>query len=247
MEQGFGRLSLATHRLILVNSTRNIFFATLVFSILSLGLLNSSWLNQEVMYALSNHNNSLSLPPTSYNKSSEAIIKVPKIHVRAPIVVNEQQTDARSVSQALRSGVLLYGNSSKPGLNGNTVIVGHSSGMPLAPGKYKWVFTLLDKLKTGDKIVLSYQGLNYVYTVQSKTVVSPNNSAVLQPTKSSTLSLITCTPVGTNKNRLVVRAGLDKNSQELAQKKSLPTNKHAIEGSVDRGRVLISLLKSTYN
>jgi hypothetical protein len=80
--------------------------------------------------------------------------------------------------------------------------------MPWTPGVYKFVFTLLDKLQAGDEIIVDYNGTRYIYRINSTEVVSPDNINVLKPTdpKKHSLELITCTPVGTSKNRLVVHA-----------------------------------------
>ncbi|MBX6334559.1 class D sortase [Candidatus Saccharibacteria bacterium] len=138
--------------------------------------------------------------------SAPSRIVIPAIEVDAPVIFDEPSTVEWKVQLALRRGVVHYGTTGMPGQSGNMVLVGHSSGAPWAPGDYKWVFTLLDKLEKGDEIKVSYQGIDYIYRVTRKQVVKPEDLTVLDQTAQPMLSLITCTPVGTSKNRLVVQA-----------------------------------------
>jgi hypothetical protein len=85
-------------------------------------------------------------------------------------------------------------------------IFGHSSNDWWQPGNYKQIFVLLDKLKAGDQIEITYQSKRYTYEVTGSRVVLPTAMSVLDPTSSPTLTLITCTPIGTSLKRLVVTA-----------------------------------------
>lgn len=146
-------------------------------------------------------------PAPKPDPSKPASVIIPSIDVNAPVVFDEPATVEWKVQLALRRGTVHYGDTAVPGQSsGNVVIVGHSSGQPWAPGDYKWVFTLLDKVKVGDQVQINYQGIAYVYQVTDTVVVDPTDASVLAPTDKPTLSLVTCTPVGTSKNRLVVRA-----------------------------------------
>lgn len=138
--------------------------------------------------------------------ASQSEIIIPAIKAKAPVVY-ETSTDSGSIAYTLRSGVVHYGTTALPGEKGNIAIFGHSSGVAWAPGDYKFVFTLLEKLQDGQQITLDYKGVRYVYVVTGKQVVAPTDMSVLNSKDSqSELSLITCTPVGTSKNRLVVHA-----------------------------------------
>jgi sortase A len=132
---------------------------------------------------------------------------LPSIGVEAPIVFEPSYAEWK-VQLALREGVDHYGTTANPGQPGNMVILGHSSGVAWAPGKYKFVFTMLDKLKQNQPIYVDYHGTRYTYKVTEMFVVPPTDGTVLQPTTTPTLTLITCTPVGTSKNRLIVKAEL---------------------------------------
>ncbi len=146
-------------------------------------------------------------PAPKPDPNKPATIEIPSIGVNAPVIFSETTTVEWRIQIALRSGTVHYGTTAVPGQNtGNVVIIGHSSGQPWAPGDYKWVFTLLNQVKVGDQIQINYQGIPYIYQVTDTRVISPDDTSVLNQTDSPTLSLITCTPVGTSKNRLVVHA-----------------------------------------
>ena len=135
-------------------------------------------------------------------------LTIPSINVVVPIELDQGSAEWQ-IQIALRSGVVHYDNSANPGQPGNVAIFGHSSGQPWAPGKYKFVFTLLDKVKPGDLIYIDYQGTRYTYKMSGSQVVDPTDVAVLQASgkpDQHQLALITCTPVGTSKSRLVVHA-----------------------------------------
>jgi LPXTG-site transpeptidase (sortase) family protein len=133
-------------------------------------------------------------------------VLIPSIEVKAPVIY-ESSTNNADIAYDLRSGTVHYGSTALPGEKGNVVIFGHSSGLTWAPGNYKFVFTLLNKLHAGQQITLDYKGTRYVYVVSSSQVVPPTDMKILDSTGSqSELTLITCTPVGTSTNRLAVHA-----------------------------------------
>ena len=179
------------------------------------GILNFPWIVVQLQYHLSHHNkasvalkvatpNSTALQP---DPSVPAQLIIPAINVHAPVVFDEPSRTEWRVQVALRRGVLHYGDTAVPGQTaGNVVIFGHSSGVAWEPGNYKWVFTLLDKLRPGDQVEILYQNIPYRYVVTGSTVVNPSDTAITAETAFPELTLVTCTPVGTSTNRLVVHA-----------------------------------------
>jgi sortase A len=117
-----------------------------------------------------------------------------------------QVVDEPSVQKALERGVLHFANTSLPGTKGNMVLVGHSSNSVWEPGDYKFVFALLDRLDAGDKIYVTFEGQRFTFIVNGEKVVSPSDVSVLSQTQKPTITLITCTPVGTAISRLVITA-----------------------------------------
>ncbi len=171
------------------------------------GLLNSQWVIAQVQYRTTQPtpDSSFVINTSAPNRTS-VNLSIPKINVNAPVIYDEKSYDDDKILVALRSGVVHYGTTAMPGQAGNIVVVGHSSGQPWAPGDYKFVFTMLDKLVTGDRIILDYEGTRYIFKVTGSKVVKPTEMSVTNPTDQPQLTLITCTPVGTMRDRLVITA-----------------------------------------
>lgn len=173
-----------------------------------LGLLNGQWLVAQAQYRLTKPVSvtNLSTQPVTNNPDAQPQLFIPKLNLTAPIITSERSYDQAKVQLALQKGVVQYGGSADPGQDGNLVVIGHSSGQLWAPGDYKFVFTLLDKLTNDDRIFVDFKGQRFIYRVKSLKVVPPTDLSVLQPSDEPRLTLITCTPVGTSKNRLIVIA-----------------------------------------
>lgn len=135
----------------------------------------------------------------------EPVLSIPKINVSAPIVFAKSNAEA-AIQKDLESGVVHYANTAMPGTNGNSVIFGHSSNDWWEPGNYKFVFVLLDKLVIGDTLTINYNSQQYMYEVIETKVVPPTDLSVLNSNGIAEVTLITCTPPGTNWKRLIVRA-----------------------------------------
>ncbi|MBI2589792.1 sortase [Candidatus Berkelbacteria bacterium] len=138
----------------------------------------------------------------------ENILLVPKIKARAPIVWRSS-SDEKIMLENLQSGVAHYGFTALPNEEtGNVFITGHSSYYWWDKGKYKTVFALLDKLVAGDQALIQFENKVYVYEVRDSVVVKPADVSVTDATEKPILSLMTCVPVGTSLNRLIVRFDL---------------------------------------
>lgn len=141
--------------------------------------------------------------------SSDPKLIIPKINIDVPVVY-DVGPDYDSQMKAMEQGVAYFGipgANSKPGQIGNTVLSGHSSNDIIDPGSYKFIFAQLDRLNKSDTIYINYNGVRYTYTVTKKEVVAPTEvSKLVYPTDKPVLTLITCTPLGTSLNRLLVTA-----------------------------------------
>lgn len=133
------------------------------------------------------------------------IIIIPKINVEVPVIYDVPTIEEKQILAGLDRGVVHYPTTPMPGQIGNVVIVGHSANNIFNRGKYKYVFSLLNRMQEGDTFMLHYYGQRYVYKVYSKKIVKPTEISVLGPAeRTSTATLITCDPPGTALNRLVV-------------------------------------------
>lgn len=154
---------------------------------------------------------------------SDNRIIIPDINQNVPIVSvssesllkRDWKALEREMQTALQDGVVHYPGTSVPGQKGNIVVTGHSSYFPWDPGRFKDVFALLHSVKIKDQIVVYYNQKKYVYVVSNIRVVLPEDIEVLKQTPNDQLTLITCTPVGTNLKRLIVTAVPLKDYQEL--------------------------------
>ena len=148
-------------------------------------------------------------PLTTTAVSSDPKLIIPKINVDVPVVY-DVTPDYDAQMKAMEQGVAYFGipgANSKPGQIGNTVLSGHSSNDIIDPGSYKFIFAQLDRLNKGDAVYVNYNGVRYTYTVTKKEVVTPTEvSKLVYPTDKPVLTLITCTPLGTSLNRLLVTA-----------------------------------------
>ncbi|MDD2916767.1 MAG: class E sortase [Candidatus Gracilibacteria bacterium] len=142
-------------------------------------------------------------------------IIIPKIGKNIPLV--DVRLDAgfdfdhieNIFMQELEKGVVRYPGTAKPGENGNTFIFGHSSNYPWVKGEYNSVFALLDELSFGDEIIVYYNQKKFTYIIREKKVIKPGNVKILDRDEGKKeLSLMTCWPIGTTLNRLIVFAEL---------------------------------------
>jgi sortase A len=148
-------------------------------------------------------------PTTNVIVSQDPKLIIPKINVDVPVNYDAGPSyDAQM--EAMKNGVAYFGipgANSKPGQIGNTVIAGHSSNDVIDQGDYKFIFARLDALVPGDTIYINYQGTRYVYSVTKKEVVKPTDvQALIYTTNKPVITLLTCTPIGTSLNRLLVTA-----------------------------------------
>ena len=149
-------------------------------------------------------------PSTTTSVSAEPKLIIPKISTEVPIVWDANAADQNSLNTAMDKGVAWFninGASARPGEAGNFVLSGHSSNDWLDKGDYKFIFARLDQLNEGDTIYVNYNSTRYTYQVTGKQVVKPTNVAALtQTTTKPILTLVTCTPLGTAIDRLLVFA-----------------------------------------
>lgn len=97
--------------------------------------------------------------------------------------------------------------SSQPGNKGNTVIIAHR--FKYLPPRTDTFFNL-DKVKVGDKIIVNQKDASYRYTVVETKIVDKTDRSILLSTSDYRITLVTCTPLWTSRQRLVVIGKLDK-------------------------------------
>ena len=144
-------------------------------------------------------------PTITTTVSAEPRLIIPKINVDVPIRFGLALSDVMS---AMNNGVAHYqiaGASALPGENGNFVITGHSAGDVYSSNPYKYIFSGLERLEVGDLIYVNYNSVRYTYRITGTEVIEPTNVAALVKGNSKPLiTLVTCTPLGTSRYRLLV-------------------------------------------
>jgi sortase A len=152
--------------------------------------------------------------PHGANTAPPTRIVIPSLSVDAPVVqvswykaeIDGQIQAAWEVPDAYAAG--WHETSSPLGVPGNTVLNGHNT----TNGE---VFRDLYKLKPGDDIVLYSEEISHTYAV-SRTLILPEvgqplevrleNARYVMPTDDERLTLVTCHPYGSLRNRLIVIA-----------------------------------------
>ncbi len=120
------------------------------------------------------------------NPQDTPYLKIPKIGVNQSI--NNQSVD---------HGIYFEPQSFKP-TNGTTILFGHRTlhGSP---------FLKLDQLKPGDKIYVEWPGIgNVTYSMVNSTIVDASYQMPVE--QGNNLFLITCYPLGSNAQRLIIQA-----------------------------------------
>ncbi len=99
-------------------------------------------------------------------------------------------------------GVWMRPNGSTPDKGSNTIFVGHRFTYTNPRG----VFYFLGNIHIGDSIVVYWQNKTYMYQVNQIKVVVPTDTTVEDPTNTPIITLYTCTPLWSLKDRLVIIA-----------------------------------------
>ena len=129
------------------------------------------------------------------------ILRIPKLDITRLVVQG-------TTPAALRAGVGHYVNTPLPGEAGNVGIAGHRTtfGRP---------FNRLDELKPGDEVSLETPFAIYTYRAvppfgghSNPWVVTPNDFSVVSQGTGHLLTLTTCNPKGSARQRLVMRFSL---------------------------------------
>jgi len=158
----------------------------------------------------SNDTSAIILDPNANTKvGPEPRLIIPKINVDIPVIYSNTTDDA-TVEAQLQNGVVHYpipGADAVPGQVGNGVILGHSTNSVFDTGAYKFAFLFLNRLTKGDTFYINYQGTRYTYVVTGTKVINPNQiGELIVTTEKPQMTLVTCTPIGTSLQRLIVSA-----------------------------------------
>lgn len=140
-------------------------------------------------------------PPKTIAKIQRPIqagdwLKIPRLSMN-------QEIHTGPTEYELSKGVWLIPHTSTPDRQSNTVMAGHRFTYA-GPA----IFYFLDKVQMNDPIIVDWQQKEYTYKVSKIEVVPPTQLSIQDPTPTPTLTLYTCTPLVTAKNRLIVISSL---------------------------------------
>lgn len=120
------------------------------------------------------------------------VLSIPRLHLTRYV------PEGATVPQLRRYGVGRISWTALPDRFGLLGIAGHRT-------TYGAPFFRLGKLEPGDHVLVTYRGRRYDYVVTERRVVRPGDADVLQAGPGDRgIALITCTPVYSARNRLVV-------------------------------------------
>lgn len=132
-------------------------------------------------------------------------IAIPEIgldaHISNPISVDIGILDA-----ALLTGAVHYPTSAKLGENGNVVLFGHSSYLPVVHNQAYKTFDGIQNLKVGETIIVYSASHTYTYSVASVSKVKAEEGVIPLQVSGRVLTLSTCDSFGVTSDRFVVTA-----------------------------------------
>jgi sortase A len=124
-----------------------------------------------------------------------ARLEIPRIGVDWIVVAGVRVED-------LQKGPGHYPDTPLPGQEGNVAIAGHRT-------TYGAPFARINELEPGDEIVVSTFTGRFVYRMSEQWIVPPTDASVLDPSPFPVLTLTSCHPKYSARERIIVRAVFD--------------------------------------
>lgn len=135
-------------------------------------------------------------------------ITVPTINLNATIS-NPTSVNVETLDQYLLTGAVRYPTSALLGQNGNVILFGHSSYLPIVHNQAYKTFDGIQDLKAGDLITVYSSDRVYTYAVDTVSRENVTTGAIpLTNDGKQHLTLATCDSFATKSDRFVVSATL---------------------------------------
>jgi LPXTG-site transpeptidase (sortase) family protein len=134
-------------------------------------------------------------------------ISIPSIKLET-VVANPVTTDVATLDGELDKGAVRYPASAKPGEQGNVIVFGHSSYLPLVKNPAYKAFNGIQNLEIGESIIVKGLGHQYVYRVVSVYSANAGTDGIPLTVEGSMLTLATCDSFGKVSDRFIVTAEL---------------------------------------
>ncbi len=137
--------------------------------------------------------------------SVRARLRIDRVKIDGPLVEGQDES-------AMNNGFWHYPSVSPYDKKGNSIIIGHRY-LKLPP--HKDTFYNLDKVKAGDIVIIDSLFGTVKYKVRTVWLINATEVSVLEQTENAQLTLITCHPLWTSKQRLVIIADqIERNIKE---------------------------------
>lgn len=134
--------------------------------------------------------------PVVKKPKTDTFIKIPAIKLLMPVLQGMTDENLRYAAATFDNGVV-------PGGSGNYSLAGHRSYT------YGRMFNRLDELAPGHLIEITVKQETFTYRVTESFVVNPEDTWVLKSDSSKkSITLVTCTPVRTATQRLIIKGEL---------------------------------------
>lgn len=146
---------------------------------------------------IENDSRSIAITPRS---NPASYVTMESAQIEGPVVYGQDGTEM------LKQGFWHYPGSVYPGEKGTSVIFGHRR-YHVPPAKD--TFYNLDKVNVGNRVEIELQDGTWLeYTVINVEVINPEDlyAAITEQSDEYLIKFITCTPLGTDKQRLIVTA-----------------------------------------
>jgi LPXTG-site transpeptidase (sortase) family protein len=149
----------------------------------------------------------ISTPVTAVHNNPENPIRVVAKDIGLDAaVVNPASSDNKVLDEALTHGALRYPTSNPLGVNGTTVLFGHSSYLPVVYHQYYKTFDGIQDLKTGAIVSVYSDTTEYRFKVNGVRVADAGADIVELPQDGMHLTLVTCNSFEDKSKRFVVTA-----------------------------------------
>lgn len=132
-------------------------------------------------------------------------IEAPSIGLDAT-VSNPTTTSVGILDGALLHGAVRYPTSAQLNEDGNVVLFGHSSYLPIVLNQAYKTFDGIQRLSAGDTVTVYSSDTAYTYRVRNMTKESANDAGIPLQVSGRVLTLSTCDSFGKKTDRFVVVA-----------------------------------------
>lgn len=173
-------------------------------------LINASLLYQKINFSfnkqkLTREKNKI----IDYKLYRNNTIIIPQIGLEAPIIFPKEQNE-HIILESLKTGIVHFPYTAKPGQPNNSVLIGHSANFWWNRGDFNTIFANLNKIKKDDPIFVVHKNKLHQYLVTEKIYINTTDLSILNQNNQSTITLLTCWPLGSDIKRLAIIGRLSK-------------------------------------